>query len=248
MEAQDSPTTRLDDYLMDMLPWAHGNKAKAIGDFFRAIIDQQTGCQAQLARRFGNQEAATKRLSRLLHNARLEPRPLADAVLLQALVQLPAHGPVRLAIDWTIEGQQHLLVVSLIVGRRAVPIYWRAYDAAVLTGRMKRYELAVIRRAVTRVLRKVGRRRVRVTADRGFADVALFTLLTALRVAFVIRVKKSTKICLAGVWRQLDTLRGVGNHESEARCAWQMGAVVFGGEPPLYSGASRGRICPSARL
>ena len=31
------------------------------------------------------------------------------------------------------------------------------------------------------------------------ADVALFTLLTALRVAFVIRVKKSTKICLAGV-------------------------------------------------
>jgi hypothetical protein len=101
--------------------------------------------------------------------------------------------------------------VSLITGRRAVPIYWRAYDAGVLKGRMKRYELAVIRRAVTRVIRKVGRRRVRVTADRGFADVALFTLLTALGVAFVIRVKKSTKIYIAGVWRQLDTLRFAGN-------------------------------------
>jgi hypothetical protein len=99
----------------------------------------------------------------------------------------------------------------LIVGRRAVPIYWRAYNAAVLKGRMQRYELAVIRRAVTRIIRKVGRRRVRVTADRGFADVALFTLLTDLRVAFVIRVKKSTKICIAGVWRQLDTLRFAGN-------------------------------------
>jgi len=76
---------------------------------------------------------------------------------------------------------------------------------------MKRYELAVIRRAVTRVIRKVGCRRVRVTADRGFADVALFTLLTDLKVAFVIRVKKSTKICIAGVWRQLDTLRFAGN-------------------------------------
>jgi hypothetical protein len=194
-----------------MLPWAHGHQRKAIRDFVQAIIDQQTGCQAQLARHFGNQEAAAKRLSRLLHNERLEPRHLADAVLLQALVQLPAHGPVRLAIDWTIEGPQHLLVVSLIVGRRAVPIYWRAYDAAVLKGRMKRYELAVIRRAVTRVMRKVGRRRVRVTADRGFADVALFTLLTALGVAFVIRVKKSTKICLAGVWRQRNTLRFAGN-------------------------------------
>jgi hypothetical protein len=146
-----------------------------------------------------------------LHNERLEPRHLADAVLLQALVQLPAHGPVRLAIDWTIEGQQHLLVVSLITGRRAVPIYWRAYDATVLKGRMKRYERAVIRRAVTRVIRKVGHRRVRVTADRGFADVALFTLLTELKVAFVIRVKKSTTIYIAGVWRQLNTLRFAGN-------------------------------------
>jgi hypothetical protein len=211
MGTQDSPTTRLDHYIEYMLPWAHGHQRKAIRDFVQALIDQQTGCQAQLARSFGNQAAAAKRLSRLLHNERLEPRHLAEAVLLQALVQLPAHGPVRLAVAWTIEGQQHLLVVSLITGRRAVPIYWRAYNAAVLNGRMKRYERAVIRRAVRRVIRKVGRRRGRVTADRGFADVALFTLLTDLGVAFVIRVKKSTKIRMAGVWRQLHTLRFPGN-------------------------------------
>ena len=30
-------------------------------------------------------------------------------VLLQALHQLPKHGKVRLAIDWTIEADQHLL-------------------------------------------------------------------------------------------------------------------------------------------
>jgi Transposase DDE domain len=238
MGTQDSATTRLDHYIAYMLPWAHGHQRKAIRDFVQALIDRQTGCQAQLARSFGNQEAAAKRLSRLLHNERLEPRHLADAVLLQALVQLPAHGPVRLAIDWTIEGQQHLLVVSLITGRRAVPLYWRAYDAAVLKGRMQRYELAVIRRAVTRVIRKVGRRRVRVTADRGFADVALFTLLTELGVAFVIRVKKSTKICLAGVWRRLDTLRFVGNTRRRA-----LGRVLYcAGHPqPLWVTMSRKR-------
>jgi hypothetical protein len=238
MQPQDSATTRLDDYIVDMLPWAHGHQRKAIRDFVQAIIDQQTGCQAQLARSFGNQEAAAKRLSRLLHNARLEPRHLADAVLLQALVQLPAHGPVRLAIDWTIEGQQHLLVVSLIMGRRAVPIYWRAYDATVLKGRMQRYELAVIRRAVTRVLRKVGRRRVRVTADRGFADVALFTLLSDLGVAFVIRVKKSTKICIAGVWRRLDTLRFAGNTRRRS-----LGRLRYcaGNPQPLWVTMSRKR-------
>ena len=121
MGSPDSATTRLDDYIVYMLPWAHGHQRKAIRDFVQAIIAQHTGCQAQLARSVGHQEAAAKRLSRLLHNERLEPRHLADAVLLHALVQLPAHGPVRLALDWTIEGPQHLLVVSLIIGRRAVP-------------------------------------------------------------------------------------------------------------------------------
>jgi Transposase DDE domain len=184
---------------------------RVIRGFVQAILHHQTGCQAQPARSFGNQEAAAKRLSRLLHNERLEPCHLADAVLLQALGQLPPHGPTRLAIDWTIEGHQHLLVVSLVVGRRAVPIYWRAYAAAVLKGWMQRYELAVIRRAITRVLRKVGRRRVCVVADRGFADVALFALLSELGVAFVIRVKRSTKVCLNGSWQKLSGLRFPGN-------------------------------------
>jgi hypothetical protein len=219
-----------------MLPWAHGHQRKAIRDFVQAIIDQQTGCQAQLARSFGNQEAAAKRLSRLLHNDRLEPRHLADAVLLQALIQLPAHGPVRLAIDWTSEGPQPLLVVSLITGRRAVPIYWRAYDAAVLKGRMKRYERAVIRRAVTRVIRKGGRRRGRVTADRGFADVALFTLLTELGVAFVIRVKKSTKICIAGMWQPLHTLRFPGNTRGRS-----LGHLLYSAGTPQPLGITMSR-------
>jgi hypothetical protein len=94
-------------------------------------------------------------------------------------------------------------VVSLVVGRRAVPIHWRAYDATVLKGRMQRYELAVIRRALTGVSRKIGRRRLWGTADRGFADVALFTLLTQWQVAFVIRGKKSTKVLIEGAWRRL---------------------------------------------
>src|SRR5215470_15717817 len=77
--------TRLSDYIAFLLPWAHGHQLKAIGDFVAALIEQQTACQAQLARYFGNQEAAVKRLSRLLHNERLDPRLLADAVLLQAI-------------------------------------------------------------------------------------------------------------------------------------------------------------------
>jgi len=118
---------------------------------------------------------------------------------------------VRLDLDWTIEADQHVLVVSLVGGRRAVPIYWRASHASVLKGRMNRYELAVSRRAVGRVAQTVGKRRVIVTADRGFADVALFTLLNQLGITFIIRVKAGTHVYSRGKWCKLGPWRFRGN-------------------------------------
>ncbi|HEV2666858.1 MAG TPA: hypothetical protein VG324_18205 [Blastocatellia bacterium] len=115
--------------------------------FVSAIFDKQTGCQAELARTQGNQEAACKRLSRLIHNERLSPKWLAESIAHQALSQVPPFGKVRLTIDWATEDEQHLLTVSLVIGRRAVPIYWRAYHQSVLKGRMHLYERAVIKRA-----------------------------------------------------------------------------------------------------
>jgi Transposase DDE domain len=211
MTPQDSWTTRLTEYIANVLPWAPGHQLKGITTFVSTIIEKQTGIQAELARGLGNQEAAVKRLSRLLHNERLAPHRLADAVLAQALGQLPPKGKVRLAIDWTIEGSQHLLVVSLVTGGRAVSIYWRAYDAAVLKGRRRRYEIAVIRRVLRRVQREIGPRRVLVTADRGFADVALVEVLTAQGVEFISRVKGSTQVYVQGRWRPLRTLGFAGN-------------------------------------
>ena len=211
MTPQDSWTTRLKEYIAKVFPWAHGHQLKGIVTFVGAIIEKRSGNQAELARGLGNQEAALKRLSRLLHNPRLAPHRLADAVLAQALRQVPPTGKVRLALDWTIEGSQHLLVVSLVTGGRAVPLYWRAYAATVLKGRMRRYEMAVIRRAITRVQQVIGPRRLIVTADRGFADVALVEVLTEVGVEFIIRVKGSTKVSFQGQWRNLHTLHFTGN-------------------------------------
>lgn len=238
MTPQAPETTRLIDYIAEVLPWAHGHQLKGITTFVGAIIEKQTGNQAELARGLGNQEAGVKRLSRLLHNERLAPHRLADAVLEQALSQLPPKGKVRMAPDWTIEGTQHLLVASLVTGGRAVPLYWRAYDGAVLKGRMRRYEKAVIRRAVTRVQQRSSHRRVIVTADRGFADVALVEVLSALGVEFILRVKGSTKVCIQGQWRHLHALGGAGNtrHRHLGRVAYCESAPH-----PLWVTLSRAR-------
>ena len=107
-------------------------------------------------------------------------------------------------MDWTSEGSQHLLTISLVIGRRAVPIYWRAYDQNALQGRTHLYERAVIKRAFQLIFQYVRPKRVRLTADRGFADEPLFALLQQLRVRFVIRVKGCVKVCFRREWRKLN--------------------------------------------
>ena len=236
MRSPDSPTTRLDDYLVPMLPWAHGHQRTGLRDFVQALSAHQTGCPAQLARSCGQQEAATKRVSRRLHNVQLAPRPLAAAVLLPALGQLPAHGPGRRAIDGTSDGQPHRLVVSWIVGRRAVPLSWRASNAAGRQGRLQRDAGAVIGRALPWGIRQGGRRRGRVTADRGCADVARCTLRTDWRVACVLRVQKSPQRCLAGVWRRRDTLRLAGHTRRHP-----LGRLLYGASPPQALWGTRSR-------
>ncbi len=207
----DSLPTRLEDDIKELLPWAHGHQRKAITTFVAAIIAKQTGCQAELARTQGNQEAALKRLSRLRHHERLKPKELAEWLCRQALSQLPRPGRVRLTMDWTSEGQQHLLVVSLVVGRRALPIFWRADDQTVLQGRMTRDELAVVKRAFALIFQDIAPHRVRLTADRGFADADLFAWLDAWGIRDLIRVKGDVKVELDGQWCKLNTLRFAGN-------------------------------------
>lgn len=202
MSNPETLSPRLHEFVKHLLPDEHGHRQKAISDIVAALIEQQTCRQSDLARAFDNFEAAVKRISRLIHNERLKDRRAADAVLHQSLEQLPAHGPIRLAIDWTIEADQHLLVVSLIIGRRAIPIYWRAYEASVLKGRMPRYEQAVLKR--------VERCRMIVTADRGFADVELCDLLDRFKIAYILRVKCRTKVYFQGAWCSLSQIGFVG--------------------------------------
>src|SRR5499426_3947652 len=96
--------TSVEVFIKQIMPWARGHQIKAITKFVLAIIDKQTGNQAELARTQGNQEATAKQLSRLIHNPRLKPEDFAKWLCLQVLAnQVPRSGRARLAIDWTSE-------------------------------------------------------------------------------------------------------------------------------------------------
>lgn len=214
---QCSRTTRLREYISRALPDAHGHQQKAVADFVLALTVARNCCQAALARCFDNFEAASRRLSRLLHNARLDTDATARAHARSLVAQLPPEGAVRLALDWTTEAERHLLTASLRVGRRAVPLYWRAYGDAELKERMSRYERAFVRDLFGEVLAAVERRRLILTADRWFAAVDLLDLLDELGVSYVIRTKSSYKVLAGGRWCKLGSLGWRGN---QRRRAW----------------------------
>lgn len=214
---QSSLTTRLGEYISLILPDAHGHQQKAICDFVFALLSVRSCCQAGLARFFDNFEAASKRLFRLLHNSRLDTEALARAHAAALIGRLPVEGCVRLALDWTIEDSQHLLVASLNIGRRAVPLYWRAYAASELKERMSRYEREFVRTLLAEVLGGTALRRCVLTADRWFADVDLLDLLNELGVSYVIRTKANYQVRIEGRWRRLDSLPWRNN---QRRRAW----------------------------
>jgi Transposase DDE domain len=204
---QHSQPTRLEHYINTLMPETHGHQRKAFGDFVAALLVVRTCCQAALARYFPNFEAASRRLTRWLHNPRLDVQAQAHAHAQALVPQLPRSGPVRVAIDWTTEDQQHLLVASVIVGRRAVPLYWEAYTTKARKGQQRALEEAFLRQVIEQELATVARERLLVTADRGFGDGTLLTELARLQVPFVLRLSANITVCLDRRWQKLGTLQ-----------------------------------------
>ncbi len=204
---QHSRTTRLEHYITTLMPETHGHQRKAFHDFVSALLVVRTCCQATLARYFPNFEAASRRLTRWLHNRRVEPKAQARAHAQAVVAQLPVSGTVRIAIDWTTEDQQHLLVASLIVGRRAVPLYGEAYTTQERKGQQRALEQALLRQIVEEELATIDRNRLLVTADRGFGDGTLLAELARMQVPFVLRLPANITGCLDQQGQKLGSLR-----------------------------------------
>jgi hypothetical protein len=207
MNNTNSRSTRLTEFITKLYPWGHGHQIKAFVAFVGALLEAKSCTQAKMAATFENKKAAVKRLSRFLHNPRLRTQDLAEGVATQFVAHVARHTFVRIALDWTVENGIHTLVASAIMGRRAVPIYWRAYDEGTFKGHRSKIERAFVERLFKVILRDIPRGKLILTADRGFADVRLFDLLNDLRIAFVIRGKDNVKVYWQGRWRKLGTIK-----------------------------------------
>lgn len=207
MTTQDSTPTRLVEYINTIFENSHGHQRNAICDFVLALISIKSCSQAALARFFDNFESASRRLTRFVHNPRLDVDQLSRQTARVIISQLPLIGTLRISLDWTIEDTQHLLVASLCTGSRAIPLYWRAYLEGDLKDHRSELERDFTSTLISEVLAPVARSRLLITADRGFADVELMNLLDKLGVGFVIRTKGNIKVCFNRQWIKLKEIR-----------------------------------------
>jgi Transposase DDE domain len=95
---------------------------------------------------------------------------------------------------------------SLVVGRRAVPLYWEAYTTAELKGAQRRLEHAFVDQLIGGVLSGLAHERVLVTAGRGFCTGDFLALLDRWGVGFVLRLTANVTVCRDQQWQQLGSL------------------------------------------
>lgn len=137
-------------------------------------------------------KAACQRLDRLLANPHLDLRERGDAWVAYVIA---ARTELLLGLDWTdFDADGHSTICASLITEhgRATPLWWRTVPHALLSdgGRSDEEDQllldlhAVIPRGV----------KVRLLADRGFADQKLIALLTKWEWGYVIRTRKNIKV------------------------------------------------------
>jgi hypothetical protein len=134
-------------------------------------------------------ESRRRNIQRFLLLPELQPKALWFPIIKHWVKRNYSRGKqLQLAIDRTQWGDYNLLLVSLIRGKRAIPLYW------VLLNKQGQSNLAEQKFVLAPVLRLLHGYRLVLLGDREFHSVALAQWCVKQRLAFVLRLPKSTTV------------------------------------------------------
>jgi hypothetical protein len=156
-----------------------------VGLLFSHEVSLNRWCQ----HRPGEAKAASKvrRLSRWLHNARVEVGSIYRPLISQALASYAGEELV-LALDTSQLWNRYVIIrLGLVYRGRAVPVVWTVLPGESATVAFKTYE-PLLKSAVDLLPKEA---QVVFLADRGFVHQGLFDLLVDLNWRFCIRIKQS---------------------------------------------------------
>jgi hypothetical protein len=138
---------------------------------------------------------AVKQVDRLLSNPGID----VDALLTHWVAYVVgARSSLTVAMDWTefaADGQATLMLALLTEHGRATPLLWLSVETATLQGQRNEIEYQLLVRLAEMLPATV---RVRIVADRGFADHKLYRMLSEeLKFDYVIRFRGNITVTAA---------------------------------------------------
>lgn len=139
--------------------------------------------------------AAVKQVDRLLSNAGVQPWELFGSWVPMVVGERPE---VVVVLDWTdFDADDHSTICLYLLTKhgRATPLVWMTVQKSGMKGNRADAEDMVLERL--RAVLPATVRKVTVVADRGFADVKLYGMLTGWMWEYVIRFRKGTYVTSA---------------------------------------------------
>ncbi|MBW4418960.1 MAG: IS4 family transposase [Myxacorys californica WJT36-NPBG1] len=134
-------------------------------------------------------ESRRRNLQRFLSLPPLQPKAMWFPIVKHWVKQQYGRGKqLCLAIDRTQWQDHNLLMVSLIHGKRAIPLYWRLLD------KQGQSNLDEQKSVIAPVLRLLHGYRLVLLGDREFHSIALAAWCVRQRIGFVFRLPKSTTV------------------------------------------------------
>jgi hypothetical protein len=172
-------------------------------------------------------ESRRRNLQRFLMLPQLSAKALWFPILKYWLKQHFERGQrLLVVIDRTVWKRHNLLMVSIVSGKRTIPVYWQ------LLGKQGQSSLTEQQQVLRPVLEMVRQYQLVILGDREFHSVALADWLCQQRVKFVLRLPKSTTVELmpnAGFQRldELPQFPGIAVYEVQVQVTQQQGFGRF---------------------
>jgi hypothetical protein len=172
------------------------------------------------AEQAGRARARLTRVRRWWTGPPLDQVVVSPQLIQKALVLLPPHQPVVVALDTTRLGPWEVWLAGIVVAGRTLPIGWAVVPYPWPKGRFRATTIALIQRLQAAFPWGV---RWTLVADRGFPSAVLFAQLRHGDTGFSVRLRLSDWVTVAGVYAMVAVHLETGRLVDGQRTAAAMG-------------------------
>ena len=201
---QEQITTNLKNFFLEISPCLSIPRAKNLALIIESMIESSSIITSNIASifkgifKFNKPESNQKRVYRFWHNQHVDMEDFFDDLIAYVFKNFKVKhedSKVYVSFDHSFNRDDFAsLVVSFSVGKQAIPIYYRCFEADDKTA----FSMDTIKDALTKVNNYFPNCEIIFLADRWFGLSDIISFIESIGAKYVIRVKTNVRVCLDG--------------------------------------------------